>query len=135
MNNEQYFYRLNAFTRMNNEVALINKHDPSEPVTLEPWMGTVITLADGQHTVGELISHLASHYEGNTPDNLEKTIASVIERLIESKTLQLSDTTVELPYHLSLALEELDPAIAKPMLEKDGYRQIQTKAANSINTN
>ncbi|MES9857255.1 MAG: hypothetical protein ABW166_11695 [Sedimenticola sp.] len=134
MDNKQYFYRLNAFTRHNNEVALINKNNPGEPVSLEPWMGTVVALADGQHTIGELISYLASQYEGNSPDTLEDTIFSVIERLIESETMQLSDTPTELPYHLSRALEELDPTIAKPLLDKDGYKPMETAGINSINT-
>ncbi|MES9906817.1 MAG: hypothetical protein ABW168_29575, partial [Sedimenticola sp.] len=60
--------------------------------------------------------------------------ASVIDRLIESETLQLSDTSVELPYHLSRAIEELDPAIAKPLLDEDGYKQMQKIPAAGINT-
>ncbi|MES9905080.1 MAG: hypothetical protein ABW168_20705, partial [Sedimenticola sp.] len=104
MNYKQYFYRLNAFTRLKDGVALINKNSPSEPVSLEPWMGTIIALADGQHTVAELISYLADQYQEGAPDNLEDTVASVIDRLIESETLQLSDTSVELPYHLSRAI-------------------------------
>ncbi|MEJ1381801.1 MAG: hypothetical protein RPT95_12700 [Candidatus Sedimenticola sp. (ex Thyasira tokunagai)] len=134
MRTEQYFYRLNAFTRRNDEVSLINKDNLSETVSVEPWMGTVIALADGQHTIAELISYLAGCYEGDTPDTLENTIGSVIERLVESEIIQLSDTTVELPYHLSRALEELDPAIAKPLLDEDGYKQAQTSTGNSINT-
>ena len=53
-----FFYRNNAYTRLTGgegEVALIDKRDPKEMVQMEPWLGTVFMLADGQHTVEELI--------------------------------------------------------------------------------
>jgi hypothetical protein len=132
MNKEQYFYRLTVFTRHDGKVSLVDKQNPREPVELDPWLGMVLALADGQHTIAELETYLASQYEDKTPESLLKTIDSVINRLIASDAVALSDSAVDLPYHLSRALEEQDPAIAKPLLEEAGYHQPPTEIADGI---
>ena len=122
----QYFYRNNAYTRLTGgegEVALVDKRNPNETVKLEPWLATVFLLADGQHTIDELIDYLRSQYEAQPPEELELTILSVVERLVESSTVQLSKTAHEMPYHLARPIEELDPDEARRLLEEDGYYQ------------
>ena len=84
-----YFCRNNAYTKLtggDGEVALVDKRNPEETVKLEPWLGTIFLLADGQHTISELIDYLRDHYGDNPPEELEHTILSVLERLVESGT-------------------------------------------------
>ncbi|MEN8168369.1 MAG: hypothetical protein ABFR65_12965, partial [Pseudomonadota bacterium] len=121
MERKKYFYRILAFTRLGGEVALIDKSDPAETIPLESWLGTVISLADGQHSIEELIDYLRGQYGSNVPAELERTVESVIERLIESQALMLSDESNVLPYHLSKPLEELDPNEAKLSMAEGGY--------------
>ena len=122
-----FFYRNNAYTRLTGgegEVALIDKRDPKEMVQMEPWLGTVFMLADGQHTVEELIHHMRSSCGGNPPADLERTILSVVTRLEESGTILLGKERKDLPYHLARPIEELDLEKAKEFLQEDGYYQI-----------
>ena len=55
MNNTQYFYRTAIFTRENNQVALVDIYHPEQLTPLDDWLGTVVSLADGGHTIQELV--------------------------------------------------------------------------------
>jgi hypothetical protein len=120
MNKDQYFFRCVIFSRNKTNVAIADIYNPSQISELEPWFGTVISLADGQHTLQELIDYLSAQYD-ETPTNLEETVASVIERLIEGKMILLNENKVDLPYYLANPIEELDIDKAKTLIEKDGY--------------
>lgn len=120
MNTKQYFFRCAAFTRANNKIALADVYNPSNTSELEEWLGIVISLADGQHTVQEFIEYMQTRYD-DAPENLQETIASVFERLIDGKMVMFSDTKVQLPYYLESPIEELDLEKAKSLMEKDGY--------------
>lgn len=122
MNNSQYFYRTAIFTRKDNQVALADINQPDNTSPLEDWMGIVVSLADGKHSIQELIDYMAGRYQ-QAPDNLEKTLHSVIERLQEGQIIQLSDNAVELPYYLASPIEELDKEKALELIKKDGYTQ------------
>ncbi len=127
MDQENFLCRNNAYTKLtggDGEVALVDKRNPQETVKLEPWLATVFMLADGQHKVSELISYLREHYGSAPPQNLDDTVISVIERLVESGTLKLKESAYELPYHLARPIEELDLVEAKRFLEEDGYYQL-----------
>ena len=126
INTGQYFSRNNAYTRLTGgegEVALVDRRNPNETVSLEPWLATVFLLADGQHTVDELVQYLRDQYGGQPPEDLERTIHSVVERLVESGTVELREASCELPYHLARPIEELDPDEARRFLQEDGYYQ------------
>ena len=120
MNTSQYFYRCVAFTRENGKVALADIYNPSQTSELEEWFGIVISLADGAHTIKELIEYMGSRYE-SAPDNLEETICSVMDRLIEGNMIKLHDTKIDMPYYLAYHIEQLDIETAKQHMEKDGY--------------
>lgn len=122
MDNNQYFYRTVIFTRKDKEIALANIDNTNQVTPLDGWLGLVISLADGQHTIQELINYMAGQYP-QVPDNLEKTLHSVIERLEEGKMVLLSDKTVELPYYLASPIEELDLEKARDLIKEDGYTQ------------
>ena len=122
MENKQYFYRAAVFTRKNNKVALADIYAPENISPLDEWMGIVVSLADGHHTIQELISYMESRYQ-EAPDNLEKTLHSVMERLLDGSIVKLSDTEVELPYYLASPIEELDLEKARNLIKEDGYIQ------------
>ncbi|MCP4790385.1 MAG: hypothetical protein GY881_09145 [Gammaproteobacteria bacterium] len=120
MDNAQYFYRKVVFTRKNNQIALADINQPDNISPLEDWMGTVISLADGIHTIQELIDYLKQQYEV-APVNLEETLHSVVERLLEGELIQLSDIKVDLPYYLALPIEQLDIEKAKQLMAEEEH--------------
>ena len=121
MDKTKYFYRILLYTIENGEVALVDKHDPDKIIPLEPWLGLVVSLADGKHTIAQLIDHVESSYKGIPPADLEKTLESVIDRLINSQALQLADKAVNLPYYLTLPREVLDREKANKLMLEDGF--------------
>ena len=90
------------------------------------WLGIVVSLADGQHTIQQMIDYMSKQYR-EAPVNLEETLHSVVERLEEGKIIQLSKSVVSLPYYLTLPIEELDIEKAKKMIMEDGYNSSSSK--------
>ena len=124
MDKSQYFYRIAFFSMQEDKVSLLDANDLSAKTPpLEPWPGVVVSLADGQHTIQQLIENLAGQYHGAPPQELERTIESVIERLTETEVLKLADQAVNLPYYLSLPAEKLDMEMARRLMTDDGYFQ------------
>ena len=120
MDNKQFFYRNVIFSKTGNQVSLIDLYNPDKKKhDLEPWFGVVLQLADGQHTIDELINLLSNKYKEEPPTNLEKTILSVVERLAETNLIVLTDERTELPYYLSRPFEHLDIEKAKKLLKED----------------
>ena len=122
INNAKYFYRTVVFSQLNNKVALADIDEPKKVSYLEGWMGIVISLADGQHTIEELVGYLSKQYP-QPPSNLIETIESVIERLIEGELLKMSDEAVSLPYYLASPIEQLDLEKARTLIKQDGYQE------------
>ena len=94
--------------------------NPDRITPMDGWLGLVVSLADGQHTIQQLIDYMASQYP-QVPENLEDTLHSVIERLEEGKMVQLSEKAVDLPYYLASPVEELDLEKARSLIKEDGY--------------
>jgi hypothetical protein len=122
MDNTQFFYRTAIFTRKNDQVALADIHQPETTSPLDEWMGIVVSLADGKHTIQELVDYMGSRYQ-QVPANLVETLHSVIERLQDGKIVQLSENAVDLPYYLASPIEELDIEKAIDLIRDDGYNQ------------
>ena len=120
MDNTKYIYRNAIFTRKDNQIALVDIHHPDRVTPLDEWLGIVVSLADGQHTVQQMIDYMIKQYH-EPPTNLEETLHSVIERLEEGSIIRLSTRVVSLPYYLSLPIEELDIEKAKKLIIEDGY--------------
>lgn len=126
MDNAQYFYRNIIFTRKNNQISLVDINQPDHVMPLDDWLGIVVSLADGRHTIQQLIDYMGQQYQ-EAPEGLEKTLHSVIERLEEGKIVQLSESAVSLPYYLSSPIEELDIEKAKKLIQEDGYNNTSGK--------
>ncbi len=91
MDTAQYFYRNSIYSKMNDKVSIIDFGNPEQNrQELEPWFATIFLLADGQHTLDELYLNLAQKYSNTTPENLLKTIHSVVERLEGARLIVLT---------------------------------------------
>ncbi len=122
MDTSQYFYRTVIFSKQGEKISLVDIHDPEkEALAFEPWLGVVVSLADGQHTIRELIDGIASRYDGEPPGELQRTLESAIERLMETEVIKLNDEPVELPYYLSLPVERMNLEQAKQSMADDGH--------------
>lgn len=124
MDNTKYFHRTISFTRKNEQIALVDLHKIDNITPLDEWLGIVVTLADGDHTIQELVDYMTQRYQ-NPPENLEKTLHSAIERLEEGKIIQLSDKSVELPYYLASPIEELDLEKARAAMLSDAQEMLK----------
>ena len=101
MNTSLYAYRNVIFSKQKNEISLIDIDNPDQKgEVLEPWLAIVLQLADGQHTIQQIIGYLANTYKGSPPSNLNDTVISVTERLVDLKFLVLTEKPTELPYYL-----------------------------------
>ena len=120
MDASQYFYRNVMFSKQGNEISLVDIYNPkNEEKVLEMWFGLVLQLADGQHTVNELLDFISKQYKGDAPDSLGPTIHSVVERLVNLRFIVLTKEATELPYYLSRPVELLDIEKAKKLMEED----------------
>jgi hypothetical protein len=108
------------FTRKDNQISLADINQPENVTPLDEWLGTVVSLADGCHSIQEMIDYMSKEYPA-PPHNLEKTLHSVIERLLEGKFIKLSDSAVTLPYYLAAPIEELDVKKARKKIQEDMY--------------
>ena len=126
MDRSQYIYRCVVFSKKGDKVSLVDLYNPNaEPRVYEPWLGLVVALADGQHTIQELINYASQHYANGPPDGLDSTIESAVERLSETGTVRLSDEPIELPYYLTLPAERLDVPRALNLMAEDGNSREQ----------
>ncbi|MFW5447367.1 MAG: hypothetical protein ACKE8G_04435 [Methylophagaceae bacterium] len=95
--------------------------DNNSLTTLDPWMARIVLLADGQHTIDQLIQHMMTQYPDGAPSNLIETIESVITRLTENEVIEFTMRPSLLPYYLRLPIDEQDPKQATEMMIRDGF--------------
>lgn len=125
MNSAKYFFRTAVYGTEDEKVYLIDIQNPDAKMeSLESWLGVVVSLADGQHTIAELQQHLRAQYKGAAPENLNQTLTSVLERLEGEGVIKLSDEAVTLPYYLAEPVQKLDVEKAKRLMLDDGYLKL-----------
>ncbi len=123
MDTSQYFYRNVILSSADNKVSLIDIYNPDQRgQALEPWLGLVLEYANGHFTIEALYQDLARRYNGFPPDNLEATIHSVINRLVDLRFIVLTKEVTVLPYYLSLPYEQLDVEKAKNLMKEDNVK-------------
>ena len=121
MDHAHYFKRTTVYKVEGDTISVVDVHDNNTLTPLDPWMGAVISLADGQHTVSQLIQHMAAQYPNGAPDNLVETIESTIKRLSEAKVVELTPDPTTLPYYLNTPLDDQSPKVATEMMINDGF--------------
>lgn len=121
MSHDKYFKRCTVYRMENDGISIIDVHDNNSVTPLDSWMGVVVALADGQHTVAQLLQHMRGQYQNGAPENLVETIDSVVQRLVDAGAIALSDTPAELPYYLSKPIDEQDPKLATELMVNDGF--------------
>lgn len=121
MDRSKYFFRTAVFTREDDQVILLDLTDPNGANPLDDWLGTVVSLADGHHTITDLIGFLSSQYPAGPPDTLGENIESMIEHLMSLQAIQLSEEPVVLPYYLALPANEQDMEKARQLIIEDGF--------------
>ncbi len=120
METSQYFYRNVIFSKQGDTILLVDLHQPERnKEKLDSWFGIVLQLADGQHTLDQLHHYISTLYNGTPPDNLQKTLHSVVQLMSNSMLIVLTDEKTELPYYLSMPYEMLDVEKAKKLLKED----------------
>ncbi len=119
----KYFARTVMYARQGDAVVLVDVANGRKTKPLDPWLGRVFLLADGSHTVDELKLFVSRQYGGRSPAGLGETLDSVIERLVESKIIALTDEVVRLPYYLSRSADEQDLDEARRLMQEDGFEQ------------
>jgi hypothetical protein len=129
MDRSQYISRCVVFSKKGDKVSLVDLYDPeAEPLVYEPWLGLVVTLADGQHTIQELVGYASQQYAKGPPSRLDATIESAVKRLSETGTIRLSDEPIELPYYLTLPAERLDVPRALRLMAENSHTPEQANA-------
>lgn len=102
-----HFYRVAQWYKIaNGDIMVV---DPNTPrvVTFDPWPRIIFLEAQGKQTVTEFVFYMASQYEKKIPIELDETILSMIDNVLKTGLIRLSNVPVE-----------LDPKHAKPY-EKD----------------
>ena len=112
MDRSNYFHRTTVYKKEDGKVLLIDREKLDQAIPMDPWLGLVVSLADGQHTIEQMIGFVRQQYQDAPPVNLEKTIDSALERLVESEVVVISKTPYELPYYLAVSQEEQNPTMA-----------------------
>jgi hypothetical protein len=121
LDHKHYFKRNTVYTVEANTISVVDVHEDNTVTPLDPWMGVVLSLADGQHTVAELIQHMAAQYPDGAPDNLVDTLESVIKRLTDTDVIELTLRPSILPYYLRIPMDDQDPKQATDMMINDGF--------------
>lgn len=121
MDHAQYFKRNTVYKVEDDTVSLVDVHENNTVTPLDPWMGTVVSLADGQHTVDQLIQYMAGQYPNGAPENLGDTIESVIKRLTETDVITLTPEPTALPYYLNQPMDDQNPKVATELMTNDGF--------------
>ncbi len=129
LDESQYFHRVVVYTKKDGEIRLVDMHDATLTPPLEPWLGKIVELADGQHTLGDLLTFVKGLYKANAPEGLEMTLASAVGRLIEGEIIGLTKEPVSLPYYLSIPADQQDADQAQELMKQDGYMGFPKKSA------
>jgi hypothetical protein len=121
LNHAQYVKRNTVYKIEDETVSIVDVHENNNLTPLDPWMGVIVSLADGQHTLDQLIQHMTGQYPNGGPDNLVATIESAIKRLKETKVVELTFQPATLPYYLSMPIDDQDPKMATEIMINDGF--------------
>ena len=121
MDHAHYFKRNAVYKVEEDAISVVDVHENNTITPLDPWMGAVLSLADGQHTIAQLIQHMTAQYPNGAPENLTETLESIIDRLTDTDVIELTLRPSILPYYLRIPMDEQDPKKATEMMINDGF--------------
>lgn len=125
MDKSKFFFRKAVYTEAEGKAELVTDFEPTKTTPLDPWMSLVFLMADGEHTLGQLYQQLEKQYKGNIPSGFEKTVESVVNRLMESQAVGLSEKSMQLPPYISTPFNKQDQKKSLKMMLKDGYLKLE----------
>jgi hypothetical protein len=94
------------FEESENRLFVVDRYSP-RLITLDPWLELLFGMADGKHSVSEMIEALKKGYE-SAPDGLADLVFDVLSRLVNEKMVELRDSASELPYYLAIPVHQQD---------------------------
>ncbi|MCI0638175.1 MAG: hypothetical protein L0Y72_25025 [Gemmataceae bacterium] len=117
---ELYFRRTARFDLLNGHIVVA---DPKQPrmVTLDPWLELVFQMADGEHTIDQMIVHLGKGYEGGSPAGLDQQVLDIVNHLVAEGFVELVANSTTLPFYLTEPVSKQDAAEAKAAMLRDGF--------------
>lgn len=103
LSDDAYFSRSVAWHIIDEQVIAHDSSSPKAPrlITMEPWHEIVFMGADGEHTVGQFIAHLATQYDGGAPVDLREQVHEIIALLVEEGILRIHSEPTPLPANLA----------------------------------
>ena len=116
----QFFARNVTYEMMGDQVVLLG-HDGPTMTTVDEWGQLVFLAADGEHTVGELIAHLATKYPGGVPRELPEQVRHVVREMAKTGLLALRSSKAPLAYYFSMPMKQQDVQRSKRLMEADGF--------------
>jgi hypothetical protein len=127
---DSFFRRKARFDVLNDHIVVA---DPKQPrmVTLDSWLELVFQMADGEHTVGQMIAHLGKGYDGGPPAGLDQQIIEIVNNLVQLGFVELVAEGKPLPFYLSQPVSKQDPAAAKAAMMQDGFLKPTPSAPGS----
>jgi hypothetical protein len=120
--NDKYFSRTACWHRLEDRLVVHDSFSQFAPrmITMEPWHEVVFMAADGEHTVDQFITHMASQYEEGEPAGLRKQIYDILRTLADEQILSIHDRPVPLPAYFAEEYFESDADTRKQQMQADG---------------
>ncbi len=115
-----YFSRIARFDQVGGKTIAIDPNSPTV-ITMDPWPELVFDMADGQHTIGQLQTYMASQYDKGAPAGLNEQVISVVHQLEQEHLIRLHDKAVQLPFYLAKPIAEQNPDEAREAMQRDGF--------------
>jgi hypothetical protein len=114
-NDAQYFLRNSRYAMVQGRVVLVDRRGPRMKA-LDPWPQFVFLSADGSLTVAEFITALDGMHPQGMPDKTRRIVADLVKR----GHVVLHPTKRELPYAVSVPVEEQRAERAEAMTGASG---------------
>ncbi len=115
-----YFRRIARFDLVDERVVVFDAKQP-RVITLDAWPELVFQMADGEHTIQQMIEHLGEQYEDGVPVGLSDQIIATVKQLIDEGILELASGSQVLPSYLSIPVSEQNPEKEKAAMIRDGF--------------
>ena len=118
----KYFSRAATWHVLDGHIVANDSRSPKAPrlITMDPWPELVFSAADGEHTVGELITSLASEYASGAPAGLREQVHEIVDELVEEGMLRLHDSPEKLPPYFAENYFDEPPDVRAAQMRADG---------------